>query len=119
MELLDDDSSGGSGDAKAHPSDADHDHNPFTGDHGALRREEEDLAKFVAEEEAPEDRIASFVEELREEYRSDPDAARAMLDDIYEDLDSSGDIRDPEGEKREILERLAAFADGEEQEEWG
>lgn len=118
MDLLDDEMMDDRN-ATSQPSDPNHDHNPFTGDHDALRREEEDLAKFVAEEETREDRIASFIEDLQEEYRKDPEAARAMLDDIYADLASSGGISDPDGEKREILERLDALSGSEEEEEWG
>lgn len=91
MDFFRDDTSDDDRDAGEEQSvDVDHDHNPFTGNRAALEHEEEDLAKFVAQEEIPEERIASFVEEFREEYKRDPDAVRAMLDDIYGDLAASG-----------------------------
>lgn len=81
------------------------DGSPFTERTDAFQKEEKDLAEFVVHE-TPEERIKSFVEDFADAYKEDPEEVYMLLDDIYEDLDTSGHVPDREAEIMEVLKRL-------------
>lgn len=83
----------------------DDDGNPFTAKSAALEEEEDELASFVVNE-APTERVESFVEELADAYRDDPELAKQMLIDIYKDLETQGHVEHPDAEIADVLARL-------------